>query len=185
MSVIVRIPSLTFSEYTENITERPHKALYQLRDLPQPCDVAVLSVGGNDALAHLDLLESSVSNASEVLETLSDITLRSSRNHGVLVDALRSVVRRVVLCTIYEPPMFDDVSERLARVVLSLLNDHIVRTATAAGMEVIELRLVCTDENDFVQDIEPSLLGAEKLADAIVAVVSAPGQQTSSTVFAT
>ena len=157
----------------------------QLRDLHGSYDAAVLSVGGNDALAHLSLLDQPASSVAEVLEMLSEIATSFAHDYESLVDALRPAIERVVLCTIYEPPMFDESSQRLAQVVLSLLNDQIIQMATSSGFDVIDLRLVCTDESDFVMAIEPSATGAEKIGAAIAQVVASTGTAVGSRVFTT
>jgi hypothetical protein len=89
-----------------------------------------------------------------------------------------------MVCTIYEPPLSNPTLARLARVPLSLLNDRIIRSATRIGADVIDLRAVCTDVADFVQEIEPSAAGARKIATAIERALQAPPGQPTSRLFA-
>jgi hypothetical protein len=56
---------------------------------------------------------------------------------------------------------------RLLPVFLSIYNDVIVRTAMRAGLPVIDLREVCTESGDFAHEIEPSVSGGVKVAQAI------------------
>lgn len=143
----------------------------QARSLTHTPAFAVLSIGGNDATEHIGLLERSASSAAEVLAELASITDDFGARYQALIEGLTRRVSRLVLCTIYEPPLFDPVSARLARVPLSLLNDRIVRTGARLGLDVLDLRTVCTEERDFVKQIEPSAAGAEKIARAIANLV--------------
>lgn len=144
---------------------------YQLARLRGDADVGILSVGGNDALGHIGILEESAAAARTVLSRLADIAEDfGARYRGVLAEA-RPRSRRLVACTIYEPPMFDATTTRLIQVPLSLLNDQIVREAAQAGVDVLDLRSVCTSAADFVRQIEPSAQGARRIAAAIETVV--------------
>lgn len=60
---------------------------------------------------------------------------------------------------------------RLARVALMMFNDVILRTAFERGLSVIDLRLVCTEQEDYANPIEPSGQGGRKIADAIARAV--------------
>ena len=144
---------------------------YQLARLRGDADVSILSVGGNDALGHIGILEEGAAAARTVLSRLADIAEDfGARYRGVLAEA-RPRSRRLVACTIYEPPIFDATTTRLIRVPLSLLNDQIVREAARAGVDVLDLRSVCTSAADFVRQIEPSAQGARRIAAAIETVV--------------
>jgi len=144
---------------------------FQLAALPPNPDCVILSVGGNDAAAHIDLLERRVSSAAQVLDELATIADRFEANYFQLVSGIANRTSRLVLCTIYEPPLFDAITARLARVPLGVLNDRITQIANRLRLEVLELRTVCTEPADFVQQIEPSARGAEKIAAAIAALV--------------
>jgi hypothetical protein len=139
----------------------------QVRRLPKTVTCAVLSIGGNDAIRHIDLLERSAESSAEVLEELGTIAEQFGARYRELVQAVSRQVRRLVLCTIYEPPMFDPKTARLVRVPLSLLNDRIIRTGAGLGLDVLDLRSVCTRPSDYVRAIEPSPAGAAKIARAV------------------
>ena len=91
---------------------------------------------------------------------------------------------RVILCTIYEVQLEPPVFAKRVRVPLALLNDRILRTAARLGLDTLELRSICTEPADFVQQIEPSPQGAAKIAKAIAAVVRGNGGLSSGKVFA-
>jgi lysophospholipase L1-like esterase len=145
----------------------------QLRALQERPSLAVLSVGGNDAIEHVDVLDRRASSSAEVLRELLAIADRFAQEYEAVARAVRDRVERTVLCTIYEVQLEPAPYAALARVPLALLNDRIVRTAAAIGADVLELRSVCTEPADFVRQIEPSPQGAAKIARAIAEVAGA------------
>lgn len=149
-----------------------------MRDIPRQLSeskerpaVAVLSVGGNDLTAHLGILEQRVSNSGAVFDQLDKIVEAFEREYVRVAEQVRDKAQRTILCTIYEVQLEPAVLARRARIPLAAINDRILRAAARLGVEVLELRFVCTEARDFVQQIEPSARGAEKIAHAIAGVV--------------
>lgn len=143
----------------------------QLDALDYRPDVAVLSIGGNDLVPYIEIIERPATSAAEVLAELLAI---ADGFHLQYEAAARSVMERsarTVLCTIYEVPLQPPMAGTLARVPLGLVNDRILRIGAELGLEVLELRRVCTDVEDFVLEIEPSAQGAEKIARAIAGLL--------------
>ena len=58
---------------------------------------------------------------------------------------------------------------RIAAIGLSVFNDIITREAAARGLALIDLRLICTEDADLANPIEPSVIGGAKIANAIAA----------------
>lgn len=85
--------------------------------------------------------------------------------------AVADRAERTILCTIFEVRFEPEEQARLVRVPLGVLNDRIIRIAARLGVDVLELRSVCTEARDFVLQIEPSARGAEKIAEVIAAVL--------------
>ena len=61
---------------------------------------------------------------------------------------------------------------RLAVTGLVLFNDVITRAAFAHGLPVLDLRLICDEDADFANPIEPSAQGGDKIAAAIARLVA-------------
>lgn len=135
--------------------------------------LAVLSIGGNDVTPHIGLLEQRATSAAELLLELLAIADEFGRRYEAAARAVAERAERTVLCTIYEVPLEPAILARVARVPLALLDDGIVRIGARLGLDVLELRSVCTEPGDFVRQIEPSARGAEKIARAIAG--SIPG----------
>ena len=79
-----------------------------------------------------------------------------------------------VVCTIYHGSFPDTDYQQRAVVALTIFNDVIIRVAVESRLRVIDLRFVATLPADFVNAIEPSACGGEKIARAIVHAVTEP-----------
>ncbi len=142
----------------------------QLACLPDDATHLVLSAGGNDALAHADLLDKAASSSAQVLGWLDDAARAFERRYGEMLAAVLELGLPTTLCTIYNgnlgPP-----AQRRATAALAIFNDVVLQAAVQHRLCVIELRLVCTSPLDYVNPIEPSIRGGEKIARAIVRAV--------------
>jgi GDSL-like Lipase/Acylhydrolase family len=141
--------------------------------IPADATHLVLSIGGNDALMNVDILERRASSAAEVLGTLADVRDRFGMAYADVLRELRKRDLPITLCTIYEGNFPDARMQRLASTALTVFNDAILRTAVRAGTQVIDLRLVCCDPGDYANPIEPSVQGGAKIARAIARAVGA------------
>jgi hypothetical protein len=72
------------------------------------------------------------------------------------------------VCTIYYPRFPDPDLQKIAVMGLTVFNDCITRAAFSRGIPLLDLRLICTEEGDYADPIEPSAQGGEKIANAIV-----------------
>lgn len=144
----------------------------QLCSFEHRADTAVLSIGGNDVTQHIDLLARPARSYGEVLDALLQVTDDFEPAYRSVAQAVSARADRTILCTIYEVKLEPPEFARLARVPLALFNDRILRTGARLGLDVLELRDVCTEPSDFVRQIEPSTQGARKIAEAIASVVS-------------
>lgn len=144
----------------------------QLARLPADATRLVLSVGGNDALRHVGLLDRPARSSAEVLGWVADAVAAFEARYRRLLAAVLACGVPPTLCTIYNgnlgPP-----AHRLAATVLAVFDDAIVRAAVAHALPVIDLRLVCTEPADYANPIEPSVQGGAKIARAIVAAAVA------------
>jgi hypothetical protein len=78
----------------------------------------------------------------------------------------------LVLCTVYNGGFPDARMARLAATAMVVFDDRILRVALENGLPVIELRAVCDRPEDYANPIEPSSIGGEKIAHAIVRVAT-------------
>src|SRR5215471_10736582 len=118
----------------------------QLGRLPKDATHIVLSVGGNDALMHLDVLDKPVSSVAEAVGALAEIASEFEVSYRVAIAACMATGTSLTICTIYNC-CFDDLSfQRIATTTLMLFNDVIIKVAAEYGVPVIELRSVCVEQ---------------------------------------
>ena len=156
---------------------------HQLRRLGGRPDLAVLSIGGNDAIEHIGLLDRHASGSAEVLDELLGIVDAFARNYEEVARAVAERAERTLLCTIYDVRLEPARYARLVRVPVALLDDVIIRTGARLGLDVLDVRSVCTHDADFVLQIEPSAQGAAKIAAAIAAAARDGAGLTAARVF--
>jgi GDSL-like Lipase/Acylhydrolase family len=148
----------------------------QLRRVPQDASHLVLSVGGNDALAHGDLLEGPAASAAQVLNFLADAAQGFEQRYRILTGKLLKVRLPVTVCTIYNGNFPDPEFQRIAATALCVFNDVILRVALEQHFGIIDLRLVCTSPEDYANAIEPSSRGGARIAQAIRRAVTQDSQ---------
>ena len=146
-------------------TEDVHQ---QLTGLPPDATDLVLSVGGNDALAHIDLLEGPAATAAQVFGFLADAASGFEARYRRLIESLLETRLPLTVCTIYNGNFPDSEFQRIATTALCVFNDAIVRIAFEHALGIIDLRLVCTEPGDYANPIEPSSAGGAKIASSIV-----------------
>lgn len=132
----------------------------------------VLSIGGNDALGCIPRLEATVATVKQGLMALTEIKREFEANYRRLLSTLMALEKPLMVCTIYDhvPGLPAEL-----RTALGLFNDVIIRAAIQHGLPVLDLRMVCTEADDYseISPIEPSSKGGEKLAAKLVAAVLA------------
>lgn len=139
----------------------------QMQSLPPDASHLVVSVGGNDALGHVHILEDSSRSIADALNRLADIGDSFKRDYGSMLDSVLAPALPTALCTIYDPRFPDPRLQRLAVTALTIFNDAIIGHAFARRVPLIDLRLVCDEDADYANPIEPSFRGGEKIARAI------------------
>lgn len=144
----------------------------QLAKIPQETSHLVVSVGGNDALGHAGILGESAQSAAEVLNRLADVSEGFQEQYHVMLHQILSYRLPTAICTIYYPRLPDRQSQRIAVAALTIFNDVIVREAFMAGVPLLDLRLICNEDADYANEIEPSVAGGEKITDVILKVVA-------------
>jgi lysophospholipase L1-like esterase len=147
----------------------------QMQRLPPGADLIILSVGGSDAMQHVELLQQPALSSGETLDGLAKLANEFETRYDQLVQALHSLAPRLAVCTIYEPPLVGANTARRASVILTMLNDRILRTANRWALEALDLRTILTSSSDFKLQIQPSAAGAAKIAHALASVATGQG----------
>jgi hypothetical protein len=145
--------------------------LDQFNRLPADTTHLFISSGGNDALGSAFLLADHVRTAWEAMSLFSEATEKFQRNYREMLAHAKLRVRNIVVCTIYNSiPGYD----RESLTALKLFNEIILLEAFAAGLPVIDLRLICNQAEHYssISSIEPSHLGGDAISSVIKSVMS-------------
>jgi len=92
---------------------------------------------------------------------------RFEQDYRAMLDAVVAKGLPVAVCTIYDARFPDLRQRRQASVGLTIFNECITREASARGLALIDLRLICNRDQDLANTIEPSVIGGAKIASAI------------------
>jgi hypothetical protein len=144
----------------------------QLKTVPGNATHLIVSAGGNDALQEKDLIEESARSVAEVLDKLAKIKASFRKDYAAMLDTVLKLKLPTAVCTIYEARYQDPTTRAIAAAGLSIYNDVIMREAFARGLPVIDLRIMFDNDADYANDIEPSVKGGEKIAQAIATLVT-------------
>lgn len=155
----------------------------QLSRLPADASHLVVSVGGNDALGASHLLSSGVRTVAEAVSLLAGAQERFAGDYAEMLRSVLEVGLPTALCTIYDTPSTAP-NHRVIRTALSLFNDVITRAAFSEALPLIDLRLICDEDEDYANPIEPSAKGGEKIARAIARLIADPNHEPLSAVVA-
>jgi hypothetical protein len=111
----------------------------------------------------------------EGLRCLADAQERFARYYGRhAANGCLALELPTALCTIYDTPPSAP-NHRIIRTALSVFNDIITRAAFGEGLPLIDLRLICNEEDDYANPIEPSAQGGAKMAHAIAGLIAGGG----------
>jgi len=142
----------------------------QLKGMPLDVTHLVLSVGGNDALGCMLRLEAKATSVKQGLVVLTQIKMEFEANYQRLISSMVALNRPLMVCTVY-----DQVPGLVAELqtALGMFNDVILREAVRWALPVLDLRMICTEPEDYsyISPIEPSAKGGEKLVVKLMAAM--------------
>ena len=144
-----------------------HDVFAQLQRLPQDTTDLVLSVGGNDALDWLPTLDRPTRSLLEALGHLYTIQAEFQGHYDRLLKELKSTAKPTLVCTVYDA--VPDLTPPL-KTALSLFNDVITRGALRHRFDVLDLRELLNEAEDYsaISPIEPSGKAGAKISAEIV-----------------
>ena len=146
----------------------------QVARVPADATHLVLSVGGNDALGESHILGAGVRSVGEGVLTLAQAQERFARSYADMLQTVLGLGLPTALCTIYDTPSSAP-NHVVIRTALAVFNDIITRAAFASGLALIDLRLICNEDADYANPIEPSARGGAKMAAAIASLITGTG----------
>lgn len=107
----------------------------------------------------------------KALDLLSVIQARFRTAYQSLIPILLAQNKPLLVCTVYDA--VPGLAQGL-RTALGLFNDVILREAIERGLPVLDLRVICTEPDDYSarSPIEPSAKGGNKIATALAAALA-------------
>jgi hypothetical protein len=148
----------------------------QLERLPLGATHLAVSVGGNDALGSSFLLDRNVRSVGEGVAVLAEVQQSFRAEHRRMLERVRTCGLPTIVATIYDAN-FEPPQGQVVATALSVFNDAITRNAVELGMDLLDLRLTCSEPGDYANPIEPSVQGGRKIARALARWLKAPPAQ--------
>jgi hypothetical protein len=139
---------------------------FQLRKIPDGATHFFLSVGGNNALENVDLLNRRVETAGHGLALLGRVVEEFADVYGDLLDRLKEELSWLQICTVYNGNFGAEAP--IVSAAIRLFNDAIQRAANQRGLPVVELRDLLNRPEHYANPIEPSVEGGRILAEEIL-----------------
>ena len=143
----------------------------QIHKIPESTTHLVVSAGGNDGLSRADILQRPATSVASAVEQLATIRAEFQDKYRRMLTSLLTLKKPLAVCTVYDPNFSDPLMQRLTTTALNIFNDCILREAITHGLPVIDLRLICTEPEDYANEIEPGVAGGRKIAEAILRLV--------------
>ncbi|WP_435417378.1 GDSL-type esterase/lipase family protein [Parerythrobacter aurantius] len=148
----------------------------QFEKLPVDATHLVVSTGGNDILHYAAMLEQNVHTVAAAMAMLAAAKAEFAPHHMAAVNAAYNVGLPTAFCTIYDANMGPAIT-----TALGVFNDAITRHLHQFGLDLIDLRLVCTKSADYANPIEPSVAGGAKIAAAVARYAQAVTKRSEAT----
>ena len=155
----------------------------QLDNIPNDATHLFISIGGNDALMHIDSFTDSVSTIGDALDSFNEKIQEFEKEYIKMLTNTIKYGLKTTLCTIYNPYFDHDNMDRIkymfpsntnfkklqrrSTTALPLFNNIIFQEAFNFGLPLMDLRLIFNDKADYSNPIEPSVVGGIKMARII------------------
>jgi hypothetical protein len=140
----------------------------QISKIPASATHLIVSAGGNDGLSNASVLQEPAASVATAVDKLAAIRSGFRQKYTRMLNALLACKKPLSVCTVYDPHFPDTLMQRLTTTALNLFNDCILREAITHGLPVIDLRLICTEPEDYANEIEPGVAGGRKIAATIL-----------------
>jgi hypothetical protein len=137
----------------------------RVRAIPAEVTHVVICVDGGWAIETSGLLQGSARTIREALYGLASAADEFEKVFVRLIAAATEAGVPTIVCTLVPARYVDPVQERAAAAALAIFNDRILRRAIAAQLSIVELRLICDEDNDYASETLLSHAGVRKVAN--------------------
>jgi len=136
-----------------------------VRAIPGDASHIGICIDGGWAIETSGLLQGGAQSVSDALDTLAAAADEFDNVFVRLIAVATETGLPTILCTLVPARYVDPVQERAAAAALAIFNDRILRRAIAAQLSIVELRLICDEDNDYASETLLSHAGVRKVAN--------------------
>jgi hypothetical protein len=141
----------------------------RLSSVPDEATHLFMSVGGNDAMMRVDVLNRAATSVSGALLDLAVVAKDFRAEYRRCLDAVLKLGLPTSICTIYNGAFDEATGEQtVIRTALCVFNDVIIQAGLDHGLTVVDLRRVCSSRSHFANPIEPNTEGGRRIAESIL-----------------
>lgn len=146
---------------------QPPEVLRQgrVRVIPAGATHIGICVDGGWAIETSGLLQGSARTIREALDALARAADEFENMFARLIAAATEAGVPTIVCTLVPARYVEPSQQRVAATALAIFNDRILRRAIAAGLSIVELRLVCDENSDYASETLLSHAGVRKVAN--------------------
>lgn len=153
-----------------------------VREIPEDATHVAISIEGAWAIETSGLLQGGTHTISEALETLCTAADEFEGMLEGMIAAAQETGLPTVVCTLVPARHAKPAQHRNVSTALAIFNDRVLRCAVAAGLSIVDLRLVCDEDADYASATLLSRAGVRKAANvvrtALYEVSGRPGERT-------
>ena len=142
-----------------------------VREIPEDATHVVISIEGAWAIEASGLLQGGTHTISEALETLATAADEFEGILRSMIDAAQETGLPTLVCTLVPAHHPKPVQHRILSTALAIFNDRVMRRAVAAGLSIVDLRLVCDEDADYASATLLSRAGVRKVANVVRAAL--------------
>jgi len=142
-----------------------------VREIPEDATHVVISVEGAWAIEASGLLQGGTHTISEALETLATAADEFESILCGMIAAAQETGLPTIVCTLVPARYARPEQHRIFSTALAIFNDRVVRRAVAAGLPIVDLRLVCDEDADYASATLLSRAGVRKAANVVRAAL--------------
>ena len=150
---------LTVLEPPQLLQRRP------VRAIPSEATHIGICVDGGWAIETSGLLKRGAQSISDALDSLAAAADQFEEAFARLIAAAVEAGVPTIVCTLVPARHQEALRRRVAATALAIFNDRILRSASAAKLSIVDLRLVCDEDGDYASETLLSRAGVRKVAN--------------------
>lgn len=127
----------------------------------------VISIEGNHAIRESGLLEGKPASMEAGLARLSYAADQFENKVEALIQVAQATRLPTVICNMWPPRYLEPTHQRAAVAALGIFNSRILHRAVEARISLVDLRRVCSEQQDYADQTMLSRSGLQKAANLI------------------